>query len=163
MALCRFFSDRFVRVLLLVLTGTSIGANQHVAPAKKIGRSYNFLMKSTRAMPYINASFKKRHWWERFARVIEPDTQGKSISVYPWISHVDSKGYVNFIDNGTPEAELYKKQGPYKPDIVVLATGYRQDYSFLAPGLPTPPDADLRDITKEGCPEVGFIGFTRVC
>ena len=33
------FSDVFVRSLMKVLTGTSIGANQWVAPAKKIGRA----------------------------------------------------------------------------------------------------------------------------
>ncbi|KAI9034147.1 FAD/NAD(P)-binding domain-containing protein [Hyaloraphidium curvatum] len=155
------FSDVFVRGLLTVLTGTGVGANQWFAPAKRIGRAYNFLNKSTKSLPYINTGFKKHYWWERFARVIEPDTGGKVIHLRPWISRVDADGAVHFIDNGTPEAEMAREAGPFRPDIVVLATGYRQEYGFLAPDLPRPAEADLKDIVKEGHESIGFIGFVR--
>lgn len=156
-----FFSDVWVRSLLTVLTGSNIGCNQFAAPAERIGRAYNFLNKSTKSMPYINAGFNTNYWWKPLFHVIEPDTKGKIIHLRPAIERIDDEGCVHFIDNGTPEAQQAKESGPFKPDIVVFATGYSQDSSFLDASLPRANDCDIRDIINESHPRLAYIGHVR--
>jgi len=154
------FSDMFVRMLLKTLTGTDVGANQWVAPAQRIGRAYNFLNKSTNAMPYINAPYKQRYWWDRFFKLIEPDTMGKVIHIRPWPTHVSADGVVHFLDNHTPEAKLASTT-VCKPNLVVYATGYTQDFGFLDPLLPRPEHLNVRDVIAASEPRLAFIGHVR--
>jgi len=60
------------------------------------------------------------------------------------------------------------KDEKVKPDVVVLCTGYRQEFPFLVLPMgntgrsyPTPMNADVRNIWKRDDPSIGFIGFVR--
>ena len=50
-----------------------------------------------------------------------------------------------------------------RPDTVVFATGYTQDFPFFdkASDYPAPSEADVRNIVKSGDETVGFLGFVR--
>jgi len=48
-----------------------------------------------------------------------------------------------------------------RPDTVIYATGYTQDFSFLDEGYPTPSEADVRNVVRVGDEDVAFIGFVR--
>jgi len=48
-----------------------------------------------------------------------------------------------------------------KPDMVILATGYAQDFPFLDSSYPRFGEANIRNIWKESDPSVAFIGFIR--
>lgn len=74
---------------------------------------------------------------------------------------------MHFKENGRPEAERMKTLGPVKPDMIVYATGYRQEFGFFdeanknGEDYPTCSDADVRCIWRHNDPTVGFIGFIR--
>jgi dimethylaniline monooxygenase (N-oxide forming) len=50
-----------------------------------------------------------------------------------------------------------------KPDTVIYATGYTQEFNFLDKnsGYRTPGEADIRNVAASGDESVGFIGFVR--
>lgn len=48
-----------------------------------------------------------------------------------------------------------------RPDVVVYATGYCQNFDFLDCSYPTPEKASCRDIISPEDPSVSFIGFVR--
>jgi len=49
----------------------------------------------------------------------------------------------------------------FKPDVIVLATGYNTNFWFLDKGYPVVEEANVRWVYKEGDVTVGFIGFVR--
>lgn len=67
---------------------------------------------------------------------------------------------MTFVENGRPEAEVMRTK-TVKPDIVNLATGYTQTFSFLSSSYPIPAQADVRGIWKSDEPSLAFIGFVR--
>lgn len=48
-----------------------------------------------------------------------------------------------------------------KPDVLIFATGYKQEFPFLDLSYITLGEANLRNIWKSGDESVGFIGFVR--
>jgi len=49
-----------------------------------------------------------------------------------------------------------------RPDLVVLCTGYRQDWSWLGEGYPRGPDeCDIRGVSSSTDKSIAFIGFLR--
>lgn len=54
-------------------------------------------------------------------------------------------------------------QRDVKPDTIIFATGYTQEFDFLdkESGYKTPGEADIRNIAASGDESVGFIGFVR--
>lgn len=48
-----------------------------------------------------------------------------------------------------------------KPDMLIFATGYRQEFPFLDDTYITPGEANIRNIWKSGDESLGFIGFVR--
>jgi dimethylaniline monooxygenase (N-oxide forming) len=93
------------------------------------------------------------------------DTKGRRIDLAPWPSHISEDGLLHFQDNGRPEYQMMRDE-KVKPDIVVLATGYKQTFPFFETegfhgSYPSASDADVREIWKRDDPTVGFIGFVR--
>ncbi len=142
-------------------------------------------------MPYINAPFKKlgKGSWAEWLRakifiVPEPDLKGRMIDLTSWPTHVDDSGRMHFMDNGSPEY-LRLKDEVIKPDVVVFATGYQQEFRFLEEQSATaaaaaerardggrsvmlderpygrPHEAEVRRIWTRSDPTMGFIGFLR--
>jgi len=48
-----------------------------------------------------------------------------------------------------------------RPDTVIYATGYTQNFNFLGEDYPIPSVADIRNICRTGDEDVAFIGFVR--
>jgi dimethylaniline monooxygenase (N-oxide forming) len=48
-----------------------------------------------------------------------------------------------------------------KPDVLIFATGCKQEFLFLDSSHITPGEANIRNIWKSGDESVGFIGFAR--
>lgn len=164
-----FVSDAIIKKVLWVLTGTEAGCNQWVGelPPERLGRAYTFLNKSARAMPYINRPWKQRHWLlEKIARYIDPPTVSDDephVDLAPFPSHISREGKVIFRANGRKEYERMKTRN-FRPDVVVYATGYRQEFPFIDESkgtYPSPSQANCRDIFRHGDPSVAFIGYTR--
>lgn len=115
-------------------------------------------------MPYISAQYRTNTFFNKIrssiAQVPIIDTHGRKIDLAPWPESINEDGVVSFIENGRPEAEVMKKV-ICKPDVVILATGYDQQFSFLNNTYPTPRDATIRNVWKPEDETVAFIGFVR--
>lgn len=121
-------------------------------------------MKSDKAMHYISAPYRTNTLIQRIRRCIAqvqiPPTNGRVIDLAPWPEYIDEDGIIHFTENGRPEAERMRNV-KRKVDILVMATGYSQEFPMLDETYPRPSDADIRRIWKTGDETVGFIGFVR--
>ena len=161
-----FVSDFVIKRLLWVLTGTQAGCNQWVGELEphRLGRAYTFLNKSSKAMPYINRGWKNRSsWLERITRYLDPPTvkpEEVSVDLAPFPARVREDGTVEFVRNGRKE-DLRMRNRTVKPDVVVYATGYTQQFDFLSKEYPVPATVRCRDVFDPEDPTVAFIGFVR--
>lgn len=143
------------------------GCNQWAGelPPDRQGRAYVFLNKSAKAMQFINRPFYSLspiHRW--FAHYIDPPSPpgDPKIDIVPFPQGFDFEGRAVF--PAPPEHRRKETAWKYecKPDLVVLCTGYRQDWSWLGEGYPRgPEDCEIRGITSAKDPSVAFIGFVR--
>lgn len=129
-------------------------------------------------MPYINAPYQPSHQSRFLSRVLGtryidpplPNTPCQVIDLALWPSRVDEAGRVHF----KTSAELPQSGGirrieeermrdrQVRPDFVVYATGYRQDWDWLGPGYARGPgQADVREITSSDDISVAWIGHVR--
>ncbi|KAJ3151710.1 hypothetical protein HDU89_001758 [Geranomyces variabilis] len=166
------FSDLFVKLTMKFLTGTASGCSQWVAPPKRVGRAWNFLNKSTRAMPYINRPYKRWYPWQYIARYLDNVPAGHEdlvIEVFPWIDRIDESGVVTFLKNDSESSKRAQRAPPFKPDLIVCATGYTQESLFrrkdtsksMAMEFPLP-ELKVRDIlTSADDPTIAYIGLVR--
>ncbi|KAI0998110.1 hypothetical protein K3495_g10083 [Podosphaera aphanis] len=115
-------------------------------------------------MPYISNQYRTSSIIDSLrscvAQVPIVDTQGRKIDLAPWPKEIDENGIVTFMNNNRREAQVMSKK-IYKPDIVVMATGYSQNFPFLDDSYSRPQEANIRGIWKEGDESVSFIGFVR--
>lgn len=116
-------------------------------------------------MPYITEQYRKTSALNTLRSYVAQaplaDNDGRKIDLAPWPERIDKNGVVHFIENGRPEAEVMREK-VVKPDIVILATGYKQSFPFFDDkDYPVPRDANIRAIWKEGNETVAFIGFVR--
>ncbi|KAA1471283.1 FAD/NAD-P-binding domain-containing protein [Dentipellis sp. KUC8613] len=165
-----FISDFVIKRVLWVLTGTQAGCNQWVGELEpeRLGRAYVFLNKSHKAMPYINRPYRRR--WailDYMSKYIDPPEDMPPVTDFavdlaPFPSH--------FLPNGRAVFPMSKRKDAVRmmghdvrPDTVIYATGYTQEFSFLDEkgGYGRPMEADIRNIAKSGDESVGFIGFVR--
>lgn len=123
-----------------------------------------FFNKSTKAMPYISAPYRKETTLNTLRSYVVQmpiaDTKGRKIDLAPLPTKIDESGVVHFRENGRPEADVMRSK-ICKPDLVILATGYTQTLPFLDDTYPLPKDADMRSIWKSGSEDIGYIGFVR--
>lgn len=161
-----FVSDFVIKRLLWCLTGTQAGCNQWVGELEphRLGRAYTFLNKSSKAMPYINRGWKSRsRFLERITSYLDPPTvkpEEVSVDLAPFPARVREDGTVEFVRNGRKE-DLRMRNRTVKPDVVVYATGYTQQFDFLSKEYPVPATVPCRDVFDPEDPTVAFIGFVR--
>jgi dimethylaniline monooxygenase (N-oxide forming) len=163
-----FISDFVIKRVLWVLTGTQAGCNQWAGelPPERQGRAYVFLNKSAKAMQFINQPYYSLSPLHRlFAHYIDPplpkNVDNPRIDVVPFPT--------KFVDGRAifppPPAHRSKETGwkeECRPDLVVMCTGYRQDWSWLGQGYPRGPDeCDVRGVCASKDPSIAFIGFLR--
>ncbi|KAI0078958.1 FAD/NAD(P)-binding domain-containing protein [Panus rudis PR-1116 ss-1] len=165
-----FISDFVIKRVLWVLTGTQAGCNQWVGELEpeRLGRAYVFLNKSHKAMPYINRPYRHRPaFMDYLSRYIDPPEDmppatNFTVDLAPFPTHILSNGRVVFPLSKRKDA-IRMAAKDFRPDTVIFATGYKQDFSFLDSkgGYATPEEADIRNITRTGDESVAFIGFVR--
>jgi dimethylaniline monooxygenase (N-oxide forming) len=116
-------------------------------------------------MPYISAPYREQSLINdirsSILQVPIADTGGRQIYLAPWPEVINEKGIVHFKDNGRPEAGRMRRR-VVRPDVIVFATGYKQEFPFLDSSYITPAAADIRNIWKRGHESVGFTGFFRL-
>ncbi|KAF6806615.1 dimethylaniline monooxygenase [Colletotrichum musicola] len=163
------FYNQQIDVTFELLGGTLEGWDQLVGGMRRerMHIDHFFPAKSTRAIPYLSAPWRKPlSWRERIRRFFfyikefDVDTKGRYIDVAPWPEYVDDNGVMHFVDNGRPEAEKMKGI-VVKPDIVLFATGYTRRFPFLDESYGTPDSADVRAVYHSNDVTTGFIGFVR--
>jgi dimethylaniline monooxygenase (N-oxide forming) len=85
-----------------------------------------------------------------------------TVDLAPFPSHILPSGRVVFPMSKRKDA-IRMSTRDVRPDTVIYATGYRQDFSFLnkESNYGTPAEADIRNVARTGDETVGFIGFVR--
>lgn len=156
------------------------GCNQWVGslPPARLGRAYVFLNKSSKALPYINRPYKPAY---RFlanvlgTEYIDPPEDAGSdrvIDLALWPSSIDADGRVHFSSSADlPQGGgIYRKEEErmnkrvVKPDMIVFATGYKQEWSWLDAEYPQGPShfkTNVRELCDAEDPTVAFLGFVR--
>ncbi|KAI0703545.1 FAD/NAD(P)-binding domain-containing protein [Cytidiella melzeri] len=165
-----FVSDFVLKRVLWFLTGTQAGCNQWVGELEpdRLGRAYVFLNKSHKALPYINRPYRSRPFWmDKIARYIDPPADmppqtNFTVDLAPFPTSFDSDGRAVFPNLKRKDA-VKMKDRVVKPDTVIFATGYTQNFSLFDPEgrYPSAGEADIRNIVKSGDETVAFIGFVR--
>ncbi|KAJ6488542.1 hypothetical protein C8R47DRAFT_1274772 [Mycena vitilis] len=165
-----FISDFVIKRILWLLTGTQAGCNQWVGELEpeRLGRAYVFLNKSPKAMPYINRPYQSRPAFLQFmSHYIDipedmPPNTNFTVDLAPFPTHFLPNGRAVFPSLKRKDA-IRMQNRDVRPDLVIYATGYRQDFSFLdkTAGYGTPGEADVRNVVKSGDETVAFIGFLR--
>ncbi|KAL7422609.1 hypothetical protein Q5752_003257 [Cryptotrichosporon argae] len=161
-----FVSDAVIRGVLWALTGTTAGCNQWAGelPRERQGRAYVFLNKSARAMQFINAPhfrLSRLHQW--FAHYIDPPlptVRQPSIDVVPFPTRFED-GRAMFPPPPEHRRNETAWQRECRPDLVVLCTGYRQEWDWMDSSYATPDRCDVRGICRSDDLSVAFIGFLR--
>lgn len=120
-------------------------------------------------MPYINRPYRKRSsYLDRLSRYIDPPEDSPPQTNFT----VDLAPFpVSFLPNGRAVfPELPKRKDALRmmgrdvrPEVVIYATGYRQEFGFLDKDseYATPGEANIRNVVREGDEGVAFIGFVR--
>jgi dimethylaniline monooxygenase (N-oxide forming) len=119
-------------------------------------------------MPYINRPYRTRPaWMDYISRYIDPPEDSPpatnfTVDLAPFPSHFLSSGRAVFPMSKRKDA-VRMAQREVKPDTVIFATGYTQEFDFLDKegGYKTPGEADIRNVAASGDESVGFIGFVR--
>ncbi|WVQ79764.1 hypothetical protein IAT38_001864 [Cryptococcus sp. DSM 104549] len=162
-----FISDLVIRRVLWVLTGTMAGCNQWAGelPPERQGRAYVFLNKSAKAMQFINRPFYSLSPLHRLvAHYIDPPPPAgdPSIDIVPFPKEFDGEGRAVFPPPPAHRSKETAWKEECKPDLVVLCTGYRQQWGWLGEGYPRgPEECEVRGVVSAKDPTVGFIGFVR--
>ncbi|KAK2001341.1 dimethylaniline monooxygenase [Colletotrichum falcatum] len=158
--------DKTLKFLHFLSGGTIAGPDQWVGGIKGDRNNVDslFLVKSDRALPYLNEGHRARDIFSRFRAFLMnvelKDTGGKKIQTAPWPLFFSKDGTVNFPEsNNLEHAEALSRV--MRPDLVVLATGYVRRFSFLGEDYPKPDELDVRGIWRRGDVATGFIGFVR--
>ncbi|GAA94091.1 uncharacterized protein L969DRAFT_86202 [Mixia osmundae IAM 14324] len=165
------FSDMIIKRVLFVLTGTQAGCAQWAGslPPDRLGRAYVNLNKSSKAMPYLMRPFKPaKRRMDAIARYIDPPEAAQSdkiIDLAPWPDHIQEDGRVIFGNSrdGYPEAKRMKDPTRIvKPDLVIYATGYTQEWAWAGDyARPQDTAIDVMDCFASSDPTCAFIGLVR--
>ncbi|OTA56657.1 FAD/NAD(P)-binding domain-containing protein [Hypoxylon sp. EC38] len=165
--------DWGVKATNWLVSGTAAGIDQWVGGISKeryhVSKLF-FNKGAPKALPYISAPYRpsspgiiERIRRSIFQAPVDEVPAGRTIELAPWPSHIDALGTIYFRDNGRPEYSRMQSLGPTKPDMLVFATGYRQEFPFFQTQdhYPLPSNADVRSVWSRNEPSVGFIGFVR--
>ena len=119
-------------------------------------------------MPYINRPYRNRpKFLDYISRYIDPEEDippatDFTVELAPFPIYFLENGQAIFPISKRKDAIRISKR-EIKPDTVIYATGYKQDFSIFEPrdNYGNPTEADIRNISKAGDETVGFIGFVR--
>ncbi|KAG6818207.1 hypothetical protein H0H87_000112 [Tephrocybe sp. NHM501043] len=119
-------------------------------------------------MPYINRPYRNRSkYLDYLSRYIDPPEDSPPqtdfvVDLAPFPTSFASDGRAIFPISARKDA-LRMANRVVKPELVIFATGYTQNFDFLdkESGYCNPADVDMRNVTKAGDESVAFIGFVR--
>lgn len=117
-------------------------------------------------MQFINRPFQQMSWLHKFFfQYMDPPlpegVDDPTIDIVPFPTRFEDGAPV-FPPPPPHRAKENAWAKTCDPNLVVLATGYRQDWEWLGEGYPQGPDAcDLRGVCSSSDRSVGFIGFLR--
>lgn len=119
-------------------------------------------------MPYINRPYRSRPaWMDYISSYIDPAEDSPpatnfTVDLAPFPSHFLPSGRAVFPMSKRKDAVRMAKRD-VRPDTVIYATGYTQNFMFLDPkgGYKTLGEADIRNVAASGDESVAFIGFVR--
>lgn len=119
-------------------------------------------------MPYINRPYRNRPaWMDYISSYIDPPEDSAPatqfvVDLAPFPTHFLPSGRAVFPMSKRKDA-IRMASRDVKPDTVIYATGYTQDFSFFDKegGYKSPGEADIRNVAASGDESVGFIGFVR--
>jgi dimethylaniline monooxygenase (N-oxide forming) len=119
-------------------------------------------------MPYINRPYRNRPaFLDYISRYIDPPEDSPpftdfTVDFAPFPSHFLPTGHAVFPISKRKDS-LRMANANVRPDTVIYATGYKQNFSFfnVDDHYATPSEADLRNVAKTGDETIGFIGFVR--
>lgn len=152
--------DQWIKKMHVFISGTEEGPDQWVGHMSKERKHVDslFMVKSDRAIPYMSDGHRSKSWLNRkrsaFINVPIKETNGRKIDVLSWPQVIDTEGFMTVHDD-------YKNIKRIKPDVIVMATGYRTEFRFLGPEYPQLSQTDVRCIYNKDDVTVGFIGFVR--
>lgn len=119
-------------------------------------------------MPYINRPYRKRpKYLDYVSRYIDPPEDSPPqtnfiVDLAPFPARFLPDGRAVFPTSRRKDA-LRMADRVVRPNLVIYATGYTQEFGFLdkESDYPTPEDANVRNVVKDGDETVAFIGFVR--
>ncbi|CAG2005520.1 unnamed protein product [Fusarium graminearum] len=159
------YYDKWIKNMHTFISGTEEGPDQWVGQmsASRKHADSILLCKSDKALPYMNVGKRSTSWFNRvrsaYINVEIKDTQGKKIDVVSWPENIGRDGSMNFGKTLPSDSIISTEQR--KPDVVVFATGYTREFSFLNEEYPNVAQTNARGIYKEGDVTIGYIGFVR--
>ena len=122
-------SDVVIKRVMFFLTGTQAGCNQHVGelPNKMLGRSYVFLNKSHKAMPYLNRPYKRKQPILDFIgnEYMDPpeDINSNWVDTCTFPSHLDATGRVIFQPDPNRKDWRRLSKQEVRPSLIIYCTG----------------------------------------
>lgn len=159
------YYDTWIKKMHTLISGTEEGPDQWVGQMSASRKYVDsiLLCKSDKALPYMNVGKRSGSWFNRvrssYMNVKIKDTEGKKIDVVSWPTEIGPDGSMQFDKMLPSDSVLSDKQ--LKPDVLVFATGYTREFSFLGNEYPNVSQANVRGIYKEGDVTIGYIGFIR--
>ena len=124
-------SDKVIKKVMWFLTGTQEGCNQHIGalPNEILGRSYVFLNKSHKAMPYLNRPYKEKQPFldfigNKYIDLPEDASSDRWVDTCTWPSCVDETG--RFVFEKNPDRKDWRRLSNkvVRPSCVIYCTGY---------------------------------------
>lgn len=85
-----------------------------------------------------------------------------TVELAPFPSHFLPSGRAVFPNSKRKDAKRMQSRD-FKPDTVIFATGYTQNFNLFDPEghYPAASEADVRNIARSGDESIAFIGFVR--
>ena len=120
-------------------------------------------------MPYINRPYRSRPaYLDRLSRYIDPPEDSPpqtdftvDLAPFPLWFYDNGRAVFPYLPDRKDANRMIGRD--IRPEVLIYATGYRQEFGFLdkESKYPTPEEADIRSITREGDEDIAFIGFVR--
>lgn len=115
-------------------------------------------------MQFINRPYENMSWLHRmlfsYSSPPPPDVEDPTVHIVPYPERFED-GHAVF----PPPPAHRSKETAWKevcdPDLVVLATGYRQEFGWLGPEYRRPDELDVRGVAHSSDLSVGYLGFLR--
>lgn len=155
-----FVYDQWVKKMHMLISGTEEGPDQWVGHMSKERKHVDslFMVKSDRALPYMSDGHRSESWWNKkrtqFLNVPIRETNGRKIDVLSFPKYIGQDGFITVHDDDNNIKRI-------KPDIIVMATGYRTNFPFLDTDYPRLSEANVRCIYSERDVTLAYIGFVR--